>query len=418
MSIIAALALANAIAAPTAPSAGPTSKPEELVRQLGDKSFRTREVAARELIRQGSTAVAALTEGTKSTDAEVSERSRQLLPQVASVERNEKLALLLKDPSAPPPKGLAGLERFLKAAGDSKASRELYVEMMNIHHRAIELADKDAKAAAMEYQLFCEEAFNRYQAGARVGRYTYDNLFAGQADITFLFFISADKRLRLYENGINRSYILFNGTQLTKVLSEKDGSPPMRKLFLDWLENEPQSYQQQRGFQLAAQVNMKEALPVALRLLEKKDNDNYSKVQVMTALTKLGGKEHIAMLDKYASDNAQVTTINFGNGDQLSVQTRDVAMGVQVQLAGQKLADFGFDTRFGNGGGMSYHYYGFRDDKSRDEAHAKWKEWAGKNLTKTGDKKEPEPKKADAKTPAVPEKPKEPPPAAKPAEKK
>ena len=32
----------------------------------------------------------------------------------------------------------------------------------------------------------------------------------GQADITFLFFISADKRLHLYENGMNRSYILFN----------------------------------------------------------------------------------------------------------------------------------------------------------------------------------------------------------------
>jgi len=416
MSIFAALALANAIAAPTPPSAA--SKPEELVRQLGDKSFRTREIAARELVRQGATAVAALTEGTKSTDPEVSERSRQLLPQVASVERNEKLAFLLKDPKAPPPKGLAGLERFLKATGDTKESRELYVEMMHIHHRGIELAEKDPKAAALEYQMFCEEAFNRYQAGARVGRYTYDNLFSGQADITYLFFISADKRLRLYENGINRSYILFNGTQLTKVLAEKDGSQAMRKLFLDWLENEPQSYQQQRGFQLAAQVNMKEALPVALRLLEKKDNDNYSKVQVMTALTKLGGKEHIALLDKYAVDNTQVTTINFGNGDQLSVQTRDVAMGVQVQLAGQKLADFGFDTRFGNGGGMSYHYYGFRDDKSRDDAHAKWKEWAGKNLEKDGSvKKQPEPKKADGKTPAVPEKPKDTPPA-KPAEKK
>jgi hypothetical protein len=72
----------------------------------------------------------------------------------------------------------------------------------------------------------------------------------------------------------------------------------------------------------------------------------------------------------------------------MSIQIRDVAMGVSVQLAGQKFADFGFDTtRFG--GGVAYYYnYGFpaeadgKESKSREEAHAKWKEWAKKNLDK------------------------------------
>jgi hypothetical protein len=109
----------------------------------------------------------------------------------------------------------------------------------------------------------------------------------------------------------------------------------------------------------------------------------------------LGSKEHIKALDPYMSDKTEVTQINFGNGDQFSVQARDVAMGVQVRLAGQKLTDYGFDNRFGGNDGLSYHYYGFRDDKSRDEAHAKWKAWAEKNLgAKPADKKGP----ADAKT--------------------
>ena len=95
MSVCAAFALASLIGAPTPPAAVPVSKPEDLVRQLADKSYRVREKAATALIHQGSSAVAALTAGTKDTDPEVSERSRQLLPQVAAIERNEKLALLV-----------------------------------------------------------------------------------------------------------------------------------------------------------------------------------------------------------------------------------------------------------------------------------------------------------------------------------
>jgi HEAT repeat protein len=400
MSICAAFALASVVGAPTPPAAAPT-RPEELVRQLGDKSFRIRESAARDLVRQGSAAVAALTAGIKDTDPEVSERSRQLLPQAAAVERNEKLAQLVKDPTAAPPKGLAGLDRFLKATGDSKEARELYVELMSIHFRTLELAEKDPRAAAMEYAMFCNEAYNRYQAGARVGRYTYDNLFSGRADVTYLLFISSDNRLRQHENGINQSWILFNGTQLSKALAEKDGSPAMRKLFLDWLEKEPQSYLQQRGFQLAAQVGIKEALPVVLKLIDKKDNDPWSKTQAMTALVKLGSKEHIPVLDPYLKDTNMVTTINFGNGDQFTVQMRDVAMGVQIQLAGQKMTDYGYDNRFG-GGWTSAHYYGFRDDKARDDAHAKWKEWASKNLKPGAKKDEPKEPEKKASEPAKP----------------
>ena len=386
MSIGVAIALASLIGAPTPPAPSPAAKPEELIRLLGDKSYRVREVAARELIRRGSAAVAALSAATKDADPEVSERARQLLPEAAAAERNEKLALLTKNPAAPPPKGLAGLDRFLKATGDTQEARALYAEMMATHHRTIEAADRDPKAAAEQFTNFANEAYQKWQTGARTGRYSYDNLFAGRADITFFVFMSGDARLRGHETGTNYSSILFNATQLTKAISDKDASPAMRKLFLDWLENEPQPYLQQRGFLLAAQAGMKEALPILVRLLEKKDKEPYGRAQVMVALIKLGNKEHIKLLDPYLKDETNIGSINFGNGPALTVQVRDVAMGVQVQLAGQKLTDYGFDNRFG-GGGLSYHYYGFPDEgdgksKARDEAHAKWKEWVTKNLGK------------------------------------
>jgi hypothetical protein len=397
MSVLIPFAFSIVVGVPTPPIQPPAVKLDALVRKLGDKSYRNRETAARELLRRGSASVAVLTEGTKDADPEVSERCRQLLPQAAALERNEKLALLVNDPSAPPPKGLAGLERFLSVTGDDKAARELYAEMLAIHHRTIEATETNPRIAAEQYREFCDDAYNRWQAAARVGRYSYDNMFSTRADMTFFLFLSGDSRVRKNDAGVNRSSILLNGSQIANAIAGKDGNLAIRKLFLDWLENEPQTYLQQRGFQLAAQANVKEALPICVRLLEKPGKDVYGKAQIMTALVKLGSKEHIGLLDPYLSDASDLTTINFGNGQVLKVQVRDVAMGVQLQLAGEKMADYGFDNRFG-GGWQSYHYYGFADDKARDEAHAKWREWSKKNL-KAEDKKAEDAKTTEPKAP-------------------
>jgi hypothetical protein len=395
MSAAAILALASLLGAPT-PSTPPTDpKLAELVKKLGAKSYRVREDAAQQLLRRGHESVSALTEGVKDADPEVSERCRQLLPQAASLERNQKLADLLKDPKSPPPKGLAGLDRFLKVTGDDKAARELYAEMLAIHHTTIEAAETDLVKAAREYRQFCDDIYNRWYAGTRVGRYSYDDMFntgTAKADIAFFLFMSADSKLRKHDNNNGRSQMLLYSTQITKTIAEKDGSPAMRKVFLDWLENEPQIYLQQRGFELASQANLKEALPIALKLLERKDQQTHSKAQVMIALVKFGTKEHIPVLEKYMDDKTSLGSIGFGNGMQMTIQARDVALGVSVLLSGQKLTDYGFDNRFGGGQPMQYYSFGFPDsgngtaeNKTREDAHKKWKEWKEKNDPKKKD---------------------------------
>jgi hypothetical protein len=408
MIILPAIALLFSAGAPTpAPSAPtPPARLAELVKKLGDKSYRAREDAARQLLLQGSAAVAVLKEGTRDLDPEVSERCRQLLIQGPALERKNKLAALVADPKAPPPKDLPGLERFLKATGDSKEARELYAEMASVHMHVLEAAEKNVKEAARYYSEFCTGAYARYLgAGQMTRRYTFDNLFASRAEITFFLFLSGDSRSRGQNiEGPNYAGILFNGDQITNAIDPKRGSESMRKIFLDWLEHEPMAHLQQQGFQLAAKAELKEALPIALRLLEKKDHNNNSngKAQIMLSLPKLGGKEHIKVLEQYLDNSTEVTSVNFGDGRQLTVQMRDVAMGAQIQLAGEKTADYGYDTRYGGGANQPYpHYYGFADDKSRDDAHAKWKEWKSKNMkgasgptpdAKSPDKKGPEKK--------------------------
>ncbi len=406
-----AFSLAILVGAPDMGSGSPLA-PAELVKKLGDKSYRVRHSAAFELVRAGSAAVPALTDGIKNPDLEISERCRQLLPQATARERDEKLALLLKDPKSPLPKGLAGLEAFIKITGDDKFARETFAEMINIHHVGLEVAETSPAKSAEYYQSFCEEAYGRYMVSARSGRYNPDAAYGSRADMLFFLVASADVRFNKGNQNFGRSYVLLNGTKFTSDLTTGDRAPVMKKLFLNWLENEPQSYLQQRGFAIAAQIKMAEVLPLIVRALEKKDGpqQQYNKAQIMVTLVQFGKKEHAKVLEPYLNDASVVTTVNFGNGPQTTVQFRDVALGVYMQLLGQKPQDFGYGIPNLNGGNgnnfyaQSYIYYGFPEEKERNEVRKKWKEWVDKNPTAGAIvPKEIEAPKAEAKKPAVKE---------------
>lgn len=377
-----------------APADGPTDpKMLELVRQLGHKSFKIREQAARELLQRGSESVAALNVGVKDSDPEVAERCKQLLPVASSKERNEKLIKLVKEPNSPPPEGLASLKEFLKITGDDKTNREIYAEVMGVHHQMMEALDKDPKLAGRLMTDFANEAYDRWQQGARFGRYSYDNILSNRAEVALFLFVRSDKRFKEDPTQFGRASMLVNSTKLKTLVTGPEALPGIRNLLIHWMENEQQPYMTQRAFQIAAESDMKEIVPVILRVIGDKKHAPYARAQALITLGRLGSKEHIKQVESFMTDKSNLGTINFGNGFQLTTELRDVAMGVAVQLAGQKMGDFGFDTtRFGGGIPNSYYYYGFADDGKREEAHKKWKEFSAKGTPP--DKKTVEPKKA------------------------
>jgi hypothetical protein len=358
---------------------------QELVQKLGDRSFRTREAAASKIVEIGSRSIESLKKGTKNKDPEISERCNQLLPIIATIDRQEKMAALLKDPKSPLPTGLAGLQEFVKIVGDSAATRELYKDIMFTHSSIVEGAAEGTPDGMKEFGSYCTDAYNKWYAATRVGRYSYDDILTSQSDVAMFFFVAGGvSKARTLNENYSQMSIMINSTQIPTFLSGPKASPAIQKLFLNWMINEPQTYLTQQGFQVAANANMKEVLPVALKILHKKENSNYQKAQAAIALVKLGSKDNIKDIESLLKDKTVVGTVNFGNGGQQTIQVRDVAMGVAVQLAGQKPADFGFDASRANmmASGSSYVYYGFPSDEVRDSSHKKWDEWASKNLKK------------------------------------
>ncbi|MGL4423720.1 MAG: hypothetical protein ACRCZF_23890, partial [Gemmataceae bacterium] len=108
------------------------TRAEQLVRQLASDAFRDREAATRELAQMGRLALPALrTAAETSADTEVRTKAEWLLPRCIAADHQAKLATFLADTQGQYQHDLVGWNQFRTAAGDGKATRELFVEMLN-----------------------------------------------------------------------------------------------------------------------------------------------------------------------------------------------------------------------------------------------------------------------------------------------
>lgn len=174
----------------TVPAAG-ADTPADLVRKLGHPEFRVREATAVELARLGSSALQALTEGAKSSDSEVAEQCRRLLPQAEAADRTEGLAALLSDSKAPPSKRLPGVESFLKAAGDTKEARELYADLVRQHADAMVARERDPKAAADLFVRYGEDLNARFRKNLRAAGSKSDGFAVSPTDLALFLVFAA-----------------------------------------------------------------------------------------------------------------------------------------------------------------------------------------------------------------------------------
>lgn len=377
------IALAGLMTLPAAAA----DTPADLVRKLGHPEFRVREAAAATLVRLGATAVPALTEGSGSPDAEVAEQCRKLLPQAEAADRAEGLAALLSEPKGPPSKRLPGVESFLKAAGDTKEARELYADLLRQHPDLMVARERDPKAAADLLFRYGEDLNARFRKNLKAAKSKAEGLAASPTDLALFLVFAADPRV----NQLPRHYVFQNILAVSRsartALSEGDRAPALAGLFVQWLLAEPDTLYQQTGFVLAAWVRVPGLLPRAVQLISDKTTPAKLRAMAMTTLLQGGSKDHLGLMALHLDDKTEVEVANMGGGRVFHTQVRDVALGMSVRLSGAREEDFGLgDRRFGEGRGVPQwlYYYGFTDDKSREDAHRKWREWVRKNPAAAG----------------------------------
>lgn len=415
---VAALAIAAALIgggftlmpgrAPSAALAGGSADsgpdPAKLVQMLGDAKFSRREEAQRQLIAMGRRAEPAVRAGTASGDAEIVKRCTAILPHlwVAGLKEIDHPAWI----------------RFRKLAGDTKASRELFLQMIEDPRRAALIGAAEAnldgaseiyksELAEREHALlrgFLEAARNyALYRGFNTGVIRPASGIPTRGELgTLLFLGTYSSTAAVTHSQAGDGEQILNHNLFSLALSSerrpdaKPIPPEIRRLFAAWLAVRTDSEPLHFGLYLALYHDLREALPAARAAAARKDLAPEPKGFAILAVGQFGTNSDLPLLERSFADQRlfQRTNHTSANKVQKPVETlvSDAAIAAALHLRSQHPADFGYpilaeSKERGPQELVKYHLLGFFDAATRDAAHKKAINW----LAKHPPQKDPDP---------------------------
>jgi hypothetical protein len=125
----------------------------------------------------------------------------------------------------------------------------------------------------------------------------------------------------------------------------------------------------------AVRLDMKEGLFPAISLLDEPALETYYRTFAILAVAKLGGKEHLPLLDPLLADETPCAEVNEGD-KTYRPQVRDIALAAMIHITGQDPKAYGFDRIQPSDWSLfETSSITFSSRKKRNAAFAKWKEY-------------------------------------------
>ncbi len=369
--MIAALLLGASMTVSAQPE--PPQRAAELVRQLGDPSFKARQKASDELERLGVAALDALRKGVGNPDAEISDRCRKLLPRALDLHLRRQLDVLVGDRDAPVPEDLPGIKRWIKIAGDGKESRELYASVFRDCSQTLAEIEEEPDRGMTTFQEFCREVQRRTQADSGGS-----DEYVTSAELVLYFFLGGDPRCgaNIFPVGPGKfridpySSTFLNSRCIDAMLSGESSNGAAKKIFLSWLEEQRRPQTLRRGMQIATAAELAAAAPVAIRIAADKTASPSVRSNALLGAARLFRPEHVKELEAIFPEQISVNRRGIVDG-AASTELGGIALGLAVQATGQSMDDYGFE-RFQIA--SSYLSYALTGDQ-REAAAKKWNQW-------------------------------------------
>src|SRR5262245_1893935 len=232
------------------------------VRQLGDRSFKTREQAHEKLAELGRAARPLLEDGLKAEDNEVRCRCARLLELASRSDTEVALAAYMARKDVKALMKLPAWDRFSKLVGDSDDTRKLFVDMYCAEGPLLAELDRSPDHFVSRFRAHIQE----------VQRNLYTPL--GQANpiphsqVVALLFLASDPKLAADLNSFYMISNLFYQPTVQQTFKTDDGSRKMLVAYLEKHANNPNTMTQ--GFYIARQLQLKEAVPWAMKTVKDK----------------------------------------------------------------------------------------------------------------------------------------------------
>lgn len=334
---------------------------QQWVERLGHPSFRVREQAAAQLVRQGRAARSALVAGLSHPDREIAERCRMLLPLAIRYDLEQRLADLEADHNQQRQHDLPGWSRYSRLVGADSASKQLFAAMLRAQAELLEAIDLEPTAASEAYVRRTQELFR-----AR---------FSGMPQSVDVPNVATALWLGTFEPAAkvgtrSHSLVVVMTTEPFRTAIETgEWAKPLQKLYVLWLENRHTAEVLSSSFNLGANLGIRELLPLAFRIALDKDRPPMDRFAAIGTIGRLAKLHEVQPLEKLLDEATPIAANKFGTRTQI----RDIALAALVQASGQALTDFHFDAEARFPSRLYPTYFGFPSDQKREEAIAKWR---------------------------------------------
>jgi hypothetical protein len=353
----------------------------KLVKDLGSPRFAVREAAEKKLAELGSKAKPAVAAGAKDTDAELARRCEGVLTKIRAAERK---ALVDGSGNWPAPAGT----RFKDIVGDTKEARELFA-MMTEDDRWAALADAAAENPARAAQLYADEVTRVVEAGrvfSAAVRKTEDmrahslrTAPPGHVAL-FLFLGSFQTPSKVSDPSVVAPLFQagFYGLATGPLMR------PVGKLLAAWLASRRDQMAVMSGLGAALLTGRDEALSAARQWVADPKADGPVVGTAAVVLGAHGTLKDLPLLSALRDDTRVYHAENFGKGEQVRAQVRDVAVGMSLSLRSVSLREFNFAPVKVRSVWEDSDTYRYQDvswthpPQARDEAHRKAWDWLDK----------------------------------------
>jgi hypothetical protein len=376
------------------------SRARELVRRLGSEVYRDREEAHAELTKMGRLARPALLEGaTSDPDPEVRYRCARLLPRAGADDLKARLDTFLADAEGKYEHDLPGLKQFRKLVGADKASRDLFVELVQSPYnvellQALDRGPVEAGRAVADRRAVLYSAMQQRNVGGVIKPAQPVAL----ADVACLLFAEAITPAKdiprsgqfAFVSGV--TFVTQNASvQAINNAASTPHAEPYKKIVAHWLETREDANEFNNNMAyVAGQVlrGFKESVPVLRKIVTTEGVYGYNKGQALMYLVQQRPKEELGkesgFLKSLLTNDTLVTTVWFGgnvpnaNPIQHQCLLKDVALAMLVTHTGQKMADYGYVFPPGvilNPQNIGYGNYAFETEEKRAAAMVKFGFW-------------------------------------------
>jgi hypothetical protein len=363
-----------AIAANDQPSQTPDEiKARELVQSLGNPRFKIREDAARQLLQMGRIAKNALIEGKKSSDPEIWNRCSQLLPMALEQDLKARVDAFLADKEGKQKHDLPYWSRFQKVAGNDAGARKLYSDIVRTNATLLDQSEEGPEMAGEKYNIRAQEMQFTLNMGWRKGQQPIIAI----PDIAALFLIGsdADASKHISNTPFNPVSSFLWQANIQQALRTGEQSNAFRKLMMSWAEHRDDANSVSQVLSLVQSLNLKEGLNFAIKAMQMKDQQVWTRAQAVTCVGKMGNKDNAGSFDNMLGDVTVVGNLQLNNGQNnimITTHMGDVALAMSLHLTGLNPKDYGYDILQTQPNALwTYHWLGFSSDAKRNAALVK-----------------------------------------------